>query len=273
MVYDINGISLSNVYDINGNTLNQAYDVDGNSLLGGTALTVMSYNVQWFTGINANQTLQEDIFDSYNADIVGLQEYRRSGQDASEMGVSLLEERYGTIYEGTQSNRTAMVSEYALSNVSTVLYTVGGVYGYQKAYFTVGSKTICWANTHLNYSDRANKTTQAMEVFNAIKNEQYFVLTGDLNTDCTSTTDADYVNIIKMFIDAGCHCANCTPQRGFVNTWYEGNTISSNAMATDNIITSANISIDNVVVDTSKFDLGSSQTIDHLPLIAYLTIN
>ena len=81
--------------------------------------------------------------------------------------------------------------------------------------------------------------------------------------------------MIKPFVDAGYNVANCTSDSGFIGTYTSGNTASSTFWPNDNIITSANLEIDNFIVDTSKIDVAeqTSQTIDHLPLIAYLTIN
>ena len=78
MIYDINGDSISNVYDKDGEQLEQAYDISGNELLPTEPISfvVMSYNVQWFTGINSDETMQETIFDTYAPDVIGFQEFQ-----------------------------------------------------------------------------------------------------------------------------------------------------------------------------------------------------
>ena len=273
MMYDIDGNPLSVVYDIDGNSLAQAYDIDGNPLIPmQTDLVVMSYNVQWFTGINSDQTMQKSIIDTYQADIIGLQEV-----SALPSVSSGLFEDYNYSYLGVQSNKTAIVSKPVLANVSAGTFTnqAGETRGYQKAYFEHDGKTICWINAHLATSGyEAAKVAQAGELFNMVANEQYFIITGDFNTVCKSVNDTEYTTIMKQFIDAGYHSANCSNQHGFLNTWTDGTSLSDTWYPCDHVITSANIYINNVVVDTTKIDVAAQtgQTIDHLPIIAELSI-
>lgn len=276
-VYNVEGNSINTIYGNSGSALIQAYDINGNPLISVSpvSFTVMTFNVQWFTEINSDETLLEEIFNAYDADIVGLQEVRTGNGNIPEPGKTVLEARYDYIYQGNQNNKTAIASTISLSNVSANLFSVGSR-GYQKAYFTVGGRTICWINTHLETSSyESQKVAQAQEVFNLVQNENYFIITGDFNTVCKSVNDTEYTTIMKQFVDAGYNCANCTEQHGFIDTWTSGSTAIGTWYPCDHIITSPNISINTVIADTTKIDVASqtSQSIDHLPLIAYLTIN
>lgn len=275
-VYDIDGANTSTVYEVDGSTLTQAYDIDGEELLSNSNLVVMSYNVQWFSALNGNEEMQQGIIGEYNADIIGLQELTKTGTIPS-VGTTVLSD-YPYKYIGTQSNRTGLASKRALSNVSSSLFSTQASEqrGYQKAYLTVGDKTICWVNTHLETSSYENvKVAQAAELFDLVENEEYFIITGDFNTVCKSVNDTEYTTIMKQFIDAGYNSANCSQQHGFLDTWTDGNTASGTWYPCDHIITSANISIDEVIVDETKIGVAAQtgQTIDHLPIIAYLTIS
>ena len=278
MIYDVLGNSLNTAYDIDGDELTHAYDIDGNDVLtSSTTLVVMSYNIQWLTGINSNQAMQESILSTYKPDIIGMQEVTRSDSFPS-MATTLLSRDYPSRYLGSQTNKTAIASKKTLSNVTSAVFSsqASETRGYQKAYFAVGGKTVCWINTHLETSSYESvKVAQAKEVFEMVRDEEYFIITGDFNTVCKSVNDTEYTTIMKQFINAGYHSANCSTQHGFLDTWTSGSTASGTWYPCDHVITSPNIEITNVVVDTDKIDIAAQtgQSIDHLPIIAYLTIN
>ena len=275
-IYDINGDSLSSVYGMSGSQIGQAYDIDGNPLMSEPAeLVVMTYNIQWCTGINANETMQASILSEYNADIIGLQEVRTGSGAIPEPMKTLLENSYDYIYQGNQNNKTAFASKLALSDVYAHLFDTG-TRGYQRAYFAIGNKNICWINTHLETSTKEEeKVAQAAEVYALVQNEPYFIITGDFNTVCLSVDDTEYTTIMKQFVDAGYNTANCSEQHGFIGTYTSGHTAGGTWYPNDMIITSANISIDSVVADQTKIAVAeqTSQAIDHIPLVAYLTIH
>lgn len=286
LLYNVQGTEVSRVFDVNGNvvettySINQEEDNSGNETVADVDLVVMSYNIQRWKGINANATIVDKIFNKYNPNIVGFQEYDTSKTMDSE-SLQLFLGRYWDHLEvgGTQiANYTkAVVSDYELTEATTVYYTsFSESRSYQKMYINIGNKRIAVLNTHLDYTTSTSATSykvkQAKELFDAVVNDEYFIIIGDLNTICTSTSDADYINMIKQFEDAGYNCANCTDKFGFFNTWTGGTDTSGTWEQTDNIITSANITINNVVVDTTKLDENTGLTIDHLPLVAYITV-
>lgn len=281
MIYTINGTELNTVYDVDGQSLSQAYDIEGNPLMSDSPfqLTAMTYNVQWFTGLSSNQTMQEGILDTYKADIIGFQEFQTASSSAiPAMATTLLSEDYPYLLMGNYGNKNAIASKYAMSNFTTVPYTDQTMDGqsYSTATITVRGKQIFLLNCHLTTSSaETQKVAQALETFNALQNHEYFILFGDFNTVCKSVNDTEYTTIMKQFVDAGYNCANCTPQFGFKDTWTGGSTASGTWYPCDHIITSSNIEITNVIVDTTKIDIASEtgQTIDHLPIVAYLTVN
>lgn len=277
MIYDINGNNLLAAYDKNKKELLQVYDINGNGLIEFlSTLVVMSYNVQKFSGLNANISMQKSIVDIYKPDIVGMQELGANTTLPS-VGATVFE-NYLYQYLGPDIvNRPGIVSKINLANVtSTEFMSQANEHrGYQKAYFERNGKTICWVNAHLETSsNEAIKVAQAGEIFSIVQNEPYFIITGDFNTTCKSVNDAEYTTIMKQFVDAGYNVANCSEQFGFTDTWTSGSTASGTWYPCDHIITSVNIEMDRVIVDTTKIDIASQtgQSIDHLPIIAYLTV-
>lgn len=274
-IFNASGDAVNIIYDQNGNQLSQAYDMNDNELIPTEPpnFVVMSYNVQIFTGLNANEQLQQNIISTYNADIIGLQEV---GGSIPEIGQSLLSD-YSYKELGVGTNKTALASTLPLNSVSNTVFTnqASETRGFQKAYINFNGKNICWINTHLETSDNESvKVAQAQEIFNAVQSETYFIITGDFNTVCKTVTDPEYTSIMAQFINAGYNSANCSLQHGFLDTWTSGYTASGTWYPCDQIITSGNISIQSVIVDTSKIDVAAvtHQSIDHLPIIAYLIV-
>lgn len=276
-VYKIDGSLPSSVYGKSGSQLIQAYDKNGNPLLTPPVqpkLVVMSYNVQWFTAINSNQAMQEEIINTYNPHIIGLQEIHNP---IGTVGSAVLS-GYDYFEYGIQTNLSGIASKILLDNATAGVFEhqANEIKGYQKAYLTFDGKQICWVNAHLDVSlYESTKVAQAAEVFSLVQNEPYFIITGDFNTVCKSVNDTEYTTIMKQFVDAGYNCANCTTQHGFLNTWTSGSTAGGTWYPCDHIITSANISIVRVIVDERKIAIAAEtgQSIDHLPIIAELTIN
>lgn len=276
MIYNINGNSLNMAYDINGDQLSQAYDINGNTLMQTSNLTVMSYNVQWMTGINSDSSMQAEILDTYNADVIGFQEFQYPNSSTVPSWVStLLPNHY--INMGNYGNKNAFATKYAMSDFVTVPHTEQTMDGqsYSTATITVDDKEVFIVVSHLTTSTyETQKVAQAKEIYDALQGHERFILVGDFNTVCKSTSDTEYTTIMKQFIDAGYNSANCSAQHGFNNTWTSGSTATGTWYPTDQIITSANILISNVVVDQRKIAVAeqTGQSIDHLPIIAYLYV-
>ena len=274
-VYDVNGTDISLVYDVNGNLLSQAYDINQNELLYRN-IVVMSYNVQWFTGINSNSTLQSEIFAAYEPDIIGFQEFQKhniSGIPA--LATQLLSNDYPYISMGNYGNKNAMASKYELKNFITIPHTTQTMDGqsYSTATVTIDNKDIFIVVSHVTTSDyEAAKVEQVGEIFTALQGHEYFILMADFNTVCKSVNDPEYTTIMKQFVDACYHVGNCSLQHGFIDTWTSGTTANGTWYPCDNIITSSNIIMNNVIADQRKVEAHTGQSIDHLAFVAYLTI-
>ena len=231
-------------------------------------LTVMTYNVQFFSGRNTENTAAQ-IINYYKPDIAGVQELGDVSFIPSEVKAVF----DGYEYEaGIQRNRSLMASLMPFGNYEATLYknNSGETRGYQKAYISVHGRQILWINTHhATSSYEAQKIAQAEELFNLVKNEPCFIITGDFNTVCKSTNDDEYAAIMKQFVDAGFSSANCSEQFGFINTWTSAAEMTqSGGYPCDHIIT--NMDIVQVIPDTIKINAGGNSALDHIPLIAKL---
>ena len=272
-VYDSEGNVLTAIYDADGNSLQTAYDAEGNVIYR-REMTVMSFNVQWNSGLNSDFGMQRAIFDAYNADIIGIQEWTTMGT-TKPTDISTLYGNYNESYIGIQTNKTALVSKPHLTDVVGHVFENQGneVKGYQTACFNYGDKDIFWVNAHMFYDDQTIIAKQVKEIFDLVQDKEYFIITGDFNITCKSVSDSVYANTIKQFIDAGYNSANCSEQHGFLNTWTDSKDGSGTWYCLDQIITSANLEIIEVIVDQTKLDyLDGTNSIDHLPIIAKLKI-
>lgn len=284
-VYGINGGALDYVYDVAGAILQQAYDVAGNGLIDGPvvipSLVVMSYNVQDFTGINAQQALQNAIVNTYDADIIGIQEFYK--QDVVPDIAANMLASYAHLYRSTHKNFNAIASQKNLYSITIADYAsqdpedmsrYSETRCYIKGYFTWAGRQICFINTHLCYLTDSYKYAQMAELFALAQQEDYVIITGDFNFFALAADEPDYINMYKQFVDAGYKLADCTEQ-GFVKTYSNLTSAASLAdfrSAADNIIVSSNINIDSVVFDTTKLSYLDGNVIDHIPVIATLSL-
>lgn len=305
-IYDVNGNGVREWFDIEGNEKDTYFDVEGNEYnkqppVAVGDLVVMSFNVlRWTETLRSGALLRKIMnaitteFDGHSPDVLGIQEHKSatvtttSGNPeiaveellANEYGLEHLElsEEYSTVTHII----LATASKYELTDVEDVKYLNNALDRYQKSYITVGGKRIAIINTHLNYTSddfTEYRYAQARMLCEAVANEEYFIIMGDLNTFyCDSTESDTYVDMLKQFADAGYHLANCSDENGFHYTHNSGGTIGEGGADgrwnyLDHIITSGNITIDKVYVDetklTSKVDW---YIIDHLPIAAHLTV-
>lgn len=308
-IYDVNGNSVGEWFDIEGSERDTYFDIEGNEYSKRPVgdLVVMSFNVLRWNGSYALRAQQRvnDVFsaitaefDGHSPDMVGFQEYKNTalelGGGATIAVEDFLAEDYGLVnieHSAVYSDATgiflATASKYALDDAECVQYLTNARDLYQKMYIEFGGKRIAVFNTHLNWGSGADDTEkrfkQAKKLFEAVANEEYFIIMGDLNTaHCRSTESDTYIHIMKQFIDAGYNAANCNEVWGFNNTCNPDGQIDGDPAGTwyahDNIITSSNITINKVYIDDTK--LGFKDTypsigfavIDHLPIVAHLTV-
>ena len=239
-------------------------------------LTVMTYNVQYFDGLNADTEMQSEILDEYNASVIGFQEFRR-GKIKQDGENAVIPSRYWNVRVDETSLPNAIVTNYGLSNVKRHFF-VNQYSTEDKGYITgelkFKGKTVFFISTHLTTeAHNTQKYAQMEELFNLVQTKESFILVGDLNTTCQNTSHNDYINMIKPFVDAGCNVANCSEQFGFIGTHSDGKSSSSSFYPRDNIIASADFTMSNVRRDTIKITAAETQdkVIDHVALICELS--
>lgn len=281
MIYDHKGEELNRIFDESGNRISSAYDSKGNLIYTDEYnLIVMSYNVQWWTKRNSNITMQKEIFSKYNADLIGLQEFSKTSSLPSEASQSLM--GYPYKYISNHYNFNAIASKKALSDVTDTDFTYEDdeKWAYQKGYFPLYGKQIAFFNTHFTWrSDDATiagRGEQALELLEAMNEEEYVIATGDFNVGTLTYDSTDYINTFKPFVDAGYKMANFTPETGITKTYTnlsDPQSLDDFRSAPDNIIVSPNIDIIRTVFDTTKLDYPDGNYIDHIPVISYLKVN
>ena len=249
-----------------------------------SSICVMTYNAQLFTGRNADLALTKGFIDKYRPDVIGMTEYINYANSTNINQVLFSEYPYEQRQVDIPAGNAIFTKE-AQSNGSNVQYTSkspsGETRGYNKTYITIDGVKVALYNTHLEIiptpsESRQYRVAQAQQLLTDALTEDYFIITGDFNTgDCHNANGEDYIQVMKPFIDAGCHSANGSNQHGFINTYYNGATVTDSTViwCLDMIITSSNIDILNVKIDKSKLSQTSAENIDHLPVIAYCHIN
>lgn len=280
-LYNVDGDVLSSVYSKSGGSLSSAYDIDGLQIFP-DELIVMTYNVQWFSGINSQQSMQESIINQHKPMIIGLQEVTTSGSISS-VGLAALSDY--SIRLSNHKNYIGMASKLSLSNVTINDFVHqdpldisqwNETRAYMSADINFFGKTIKWINTHLCIKTQSSKFEQMEEIFNMAEQEEYVIITGDFNCLSAQIGDTEYNGMFKQFVDAGYNLADCTPQKGVTKTAtsraYPVN-IEDLDYPCDNIITSSNINIDSVTYDLTKFSYLNGSAFDHLPVIVKLSIN
>lgn len=279
-VYSKDGTEVNAVYDLSRQII-RAYDIDGNIVYRLSNLRVCTYNVGgWYIGSGTNVpvdykteyvNLQQSILDAVNADIVGFQEYWDTfcadGTTADSVIGSYFTQQEKTNATTKWNGHVIASNGYTLQDYESIRFEAyySNAPSYERCYITVEGKNVCIINTHLSTAAGGQKEPQSQEIFDAVADEDYFIVLGDFNTEVS-----DYDAIVKKFVQAGYHSANLNGTEHYLNTYYNASGVGK---PTDQIITSANITIDNVEVNTIKLNDLLTDKIDHIPLIADLSIN
>ena len=290
-IYNKSGEQIFSAYELDGDEISTGYDVAGNIVYTSAPIqiTAMSFNVgcfytQYFPCPNAKTEAfyqrHRTIFGNQEADLCGMQEWNNAIGTISAsvlMNEFFDDTKSSYVYPAVQTAALTMGSKYTISNLQLVQYQDqdANVRYYQKAYVSIGGKTVCFVNTHLGTSTIRN--SQMVELLNMLENEEYFVAFGDFNFRIETVGDSEYNLSVALALARGFHSAQNAS--GIYLTGYRGETVASSTSTTalDNIITSGNIDISNVHIDTTKFTDGLCEEneiiIDHVPIIATLTIN
>jgi endonuclease/exonuclease/phosphatase family metal-dependent hydrolase len=291
-IYDADGNQLFSCYDSDGNSLNYAYDAEGNIIFQkeepptpvGIPLRVMSYNVgQWYYGSGDNvpasqdaeyYALQNGMIQNANADIACFCEYMNDISKLPRTAQSMLSQYYQYILSqggGGGYLGRAICSKYLMENWTHHSFSNESSRYYDSATVTVDDIPITVIVTHLNYANESLRLGQLNELIAYFKTLDRFICCGDFNTlDCKSTSGANYANMIVPLLNEGFHLANCS-SNGFKVTYSDEPTSTWDGCL-DNIITSSNIYIDSVHVDTTKLSDNLTERTDHMPLIADLVV-
>lgn len=274
MIYNNIGDVVNSIYNSQGLQANMLYDSSGNLLTQSEnkTLKVMTYNIGIFTGRNTLDVLQH-IVNTYDADLIGLQEVQKTSLNSN---FNKAFGNYPYYKLGTQYNKDGILSKTELINTSSTLYNYNTLEqrAFTKGYINFNGQQICFINTHLEQTSGGEaKVRQAQQLHEILQNEEYFILTGDFNTICHDVNHSEYLQIIKPFLDMGAHSVNCTAESGFINTWTDKTTLTQdNGHPCDHIIVSNKISVKNVIFDQYKNTINSSESVDHIPIIAELEI-
>lgn len=280
-IYNKSGMEITAAYDLEGETLSDAYDLEGNSVLDTVDLTIMTYNVgQWYIGNGdrvpidkklAYYALQYGSFSDNQADVLCMQEYLNSWcQDNS-----LASELYGAFYNRQEVTNpqgyighSICTNGYEISNYTSHSFTEnrGNYPTFESAEIIVDGKIITIINTHNDY-DYQYQVYEIDQLLTYLESLSSFILVGDFNIDLSSqdTTNRQYLNSVKRFLDAGYNVGNCV--KAWIPTYF-GTSSPTGGKYTDQVVTSSNIKIVDLYADTTKLTDDIGDKIDHLPLIA-----
>lgn len=284
-IFNIDGDSIPSAYGKNGVRISQAYDIDGNELLQqSVGLKVMTYNVGgWYIGSGRNVpaakkdqylALQTGMIENNDPDVLVIQEYLANFSDDGTSALSILQELFPYVHakvSGTYFGR-AICSKYPITNYVERTFTAESSRYFDSCTITVNNFPIAFVNTHLGLT-QANRDSEIVQLIQYLNTLNTFVACGDYNTGITdadlTTSSTAYINNVKPFIDAGFHTANFG-QFGFMLTCVDRT--NGTHYYLDNEYTSSNIEILNAYVDETKLTDLIDDPIDHMPLIAELSI-
>lgn len=265
-IYNIDGDNLLSAYNLSGDSVSIVYDIEGNAASRGTLHTynMMTFNCQNWTDYNANTPVITAMFEQYDPVIVGLQECRTNGGYVPNL--------FEREYQSTDGSMLMMFANTILSNFTTIPFedNRGQYRAYQKGTITLDGKTITIFNTHIEYSPKETRIAQLQELLSEFALCESFICLGDFNLVLKSNSGDQYYGFVKPMIDAGYNSANWTPETGYVDTYFSGETVASSGEKDpcDSIITSPDISILSIAYDDSKIVPGMGTVIDHIPVIA-----
>lgn len=279
---------LIDLHTLAGNAVTDARSYDGRQIDQvplSNVFTLMSYNCGGYylgTGTNVPtdkksqfEAILRTIVHNNNCDVMCVQEHHHnfSGDVTAE---SILSDYYASFFENggdTQYGGRLTATNKTVSSSSHWSFSQQSAQGNcLETVISIAGKEVHILSVHLDWQNQARQELQAQELLNWASEKEYFVICGDFNSVCFGDTDTDYLTVIKPFLDAGYHCANCS-SFGFIPTFYmEGN--SGDGSSLDQIITSGNIRIHRVWTDqTKRGNAEVGESVDHLPICAELVIN
>lgn len=284
-IYNKSGQQLNSAYLVSGQSISTAYTKNGNLIFGEpVSFTIMTYNPGSWYGwgwdvpselADSWYAMQSSIFNKYKPDFVGIQEYYSAigSYSAEDMIKENAPYFYGIDKTSNCAGR-AIASKYKIQTPSDNLFLHqdgGELRYYLRGYITVEGRRVCIISAHTSYQG-SYPYTQCNELLDVIENEDYVIVVGDMNLRVDEIGDANYDELNAVWIAAGYKSVS-GPEFGIQDTYYDGN---SGWHGVDQIFLSPNITINSVVIDDTKINEYASlvgNRIDHLPLIAYVTLD
>ena len=286
MIYGKNGDALTSAYNASGDSIENAYDVGGEVVFTAQSqiLKVMTYNVGgWYLGRGGNvpsaekalfYDLQTGMIENNDPDVLVIQEYLANFSDDGTSALTMLQGLFPYVHakvSGTYFGRT-ICSKYPITNYVERTYTQESSRYFDSCTITVNGVPITFVNTHLGLT-QANRNPEIDQLITYLSTLDKFILCGDFNTEMIYETagvsNQQYIDNVKPFIDAGFNSANFA-DFGFMMTCI--NWTNGNHLCLDNIYTSSDIAVSDAFVDETKLSELTEDKVDHMPLIATLTI-
>lgn len=285
MIYNKSGNQLISAYGKSGNSLSVAYDKSGSVVFAPNPVdaTIMTFNVgKWYGyGGTVPSNLQADyyamheyIFEHYDPDFLAIQEYN-TNIGSYDMAALIRETCPYYFGDNGVTDGRSISSKYELTDITTTWFAQQPSNEnryYLKSYVYIGGRKICFVCLHYSYKNNY-PYLENDELMDAVANEDYAIIMGDINIRADSIEGDPFQNLIQPWIDAGYNSAN-GEDFGLHYSFYA--TDDGNFHVVDNIWTTPNITINSVVLDETKTTTYAELVgtrIDHMPLLAYVTIN
>lgn len=289
-IYDKSQNVLNAAFSNSGDSILSAYDMYGNVVFGNgelnpTTINVLNYNVGQFYIGNGSPVptekdsiyynLQSEIFRNSNAALCCIEEYS-SSFSGTRSAETFLREFYNNVIVGGSGSgyfSRAICSNFPLSDYQPNYFSSNPNRYYDKVTANVRGHNVAVVVTHLDFDTLQHRASQAQELVNYLNDFDSFILCGDFNTGgLEEVNDEEYNNTIKPFLDAGYIVANGAGSN-FIPTYSDTAQMQSGeGLILDTIITSSDIVINSVYADQTKVTDNVNDVIDHLPLVANITI-
>ena len=286
-IYNVTGAQVFSAYSVAGENLNTAYSVDSDVVfVNQQTIKVMTYNVgQWYLGNHDNVPanldeayfeLQSGIIARNDPDILFLNEYTKQFSKAGRTAVSLLQPYFPYIHEQADNSVTsgrnrAICSKYPITDYTVRAFGDASNLYYDSCTITINGFPLYAVVTHLHWDNRTLRIEEINKILTLVANQPTFIFAGDLNTlSCKSTTDEDYIAIMEPILNAGYHAANNDGTNFRVT--YSDEPVGPYTGCLDNIVTSSNFTLSDIYVDTTKQNDQLIEKVDHMPLIATITL-
>lgn len=285
-IHNKSGTALTTAYNLSGQVLTAAYSKNGTIVFQSitSPLKIMTYNVGgWYDGKGTNvpaakdeayYELQYGTISDNDPDILFIEEYWDQFSQSGRTAISFLSQLFPYVYP-VNGNSTyfgrCFCSKYPLSNYQQHLFSNDSNRYYDTIVATVENVPVTLCVLHLGLTVEA-RAAQAQELLTFAQSVQTpFIMAGDFNTAKSATVEGeDYINVIKPFIDEGYKVSNCGDFGRFIT--YSDTAGTQGQGSLDNIVFSPHFTIQSVEVDDRKLHDNLTETADHMPLIAVVSI-